>query len=291
MCAASSSVVYIHEPFKPVKYRPGICGAKFHYWFTYITDENENYYYQPLKKTTNLSYNLAAALRYFADAGGMKKIIKGYFQFMGYRRNEFIPLLKDPIALLSADWLATSFDMNIVVMIRHPAAFISSLKRLNWTHPFTHFLEQPLLMRDHLSSFEAEINEYANKDQDIIDQACLLWRILYYVVHKYRSIHSHWSFLRYEDIAKDPIQQFSNLYQKLGLEYTHEVETQILEYSVSPNQTQLKPPDFNLSRLNSKKNIWAWKSRLNHSEITYVRKRVEDISHHFYKDSDWESPY
>jgi len=40
MIANSPSVGYIHEPFNPTIYRPGICAAKFR-GFTYISKENE----------------------------------------------------------------------------------------------------------------------------------------------------------------------------------------------------------------------------------------------------------
>ena len=45
-----------------------------------------------------------------------------YFKFRGYN-----PLIKDPIAIFSADWLADKYDMNVVVLSRHPLGFISSL--------------------------------------------------------------------------------------------------------------------------------------------------------------------
>ncbi len=38
------------------------------------------------------------------------------------------PLLKDPIAVLSAPWLERTFGMQVVFSVRHPAAFAASLK-------------------------------------------------------------------------------------------------------------------------------------------------------------------
>ena len=40
MIAASPSVGYIWEPFNLFT-RPGVCGAGFPYWFTYVSDKNE----------------------------------------------------------------------------------------------------------------------------------------------------------------------------------------------------------------------------------------------------------
>lgn len=40
------------------------------------------------------------------------------------------PLVKDPFALFSAEWFADNFDAEVIVIVRHPAAVVSSIKRL-----------------------------------------------------------------------------------------------------------------------------------------------------------------
>jgi hypothetical protein len=77
--------------------------------------------------------------------------------------------------------------MIVVVMVRHPAAVASSYKRLNWTHPFSHFLVQPLLMSKYLSPFEREISDFARLEHDIIEQAAFLWKLvhIYFLVNWY----------------------------------------------------------------------------------------------------------
>src|SRR6185369_11076039 len=116
----------------------------------------------------------------------LRNVKEEYQFFLKHRRQGSRPLLKDPLALFSAEWLADRFNMDVVIMIRHPAAFVSSIKKLNWTHPFSHFLEQPLLMETVLSPFTAEIKEHASKEYSITDQAILLWRLLHYVTMNYQ---------------------------------------------------------------------------------------------------------
>jgi hypothetical protein len=41
MLSLSPSVAYIHEPFN-LHHRPGICKAKFNYWFPYMESEKKN---------------------------------------------------------------------------------------------------------------------------------------------------------------------------------------------------------------------------------------------------------
>ena len=111
------------------------------------------------------------------------------------------PLMKDPIAAFSSSWLASTFDMATIVLVRHPAGFASSLKRLGWSHPFNDFLAQPALMEERLQAFEGEIARMAKVEHDIVDQASLLWRMIYSVLLEYRRAHPDWIVVRHEDLA------------------------------------------------------------------------------------------
>jgi hypothetical protein len=174
-------------------------------------------------------------------------------------------------------------------MIRHPAAFVSSIKKLNWTHPFSHFLEQSLLMETVLSPFTAEIKEYASKEYSITDQAILLWRLLHYVTMNYQRRHRAWIFVRHEDLSQDPLVGFAQLYKQLSLEFSDQARARILEYSSPANPIDTDAPvgsDATLKR-NSQENMWNWKNRLTPTEIKTIRERVEDISKAFYTNEDW----
>jgi len=286
MIAESPAVGYIHEPFH-LNHRPGICGAKFDYWFTYIpiSEGNESIVYKHIKNTIAFRYNIIGefkAIRYLRDVARM---LRDYIKFSMYRLCNVRPLLKDPIAVFSAEWLASTFNMDVIVLIRHPAAVVSSFKRLNWKHSFSHFLAQPLLIRDHLYPFEAEIKEYVDKEHDIIDQAILLWRLIYHMVIKYKKKHSDWIFIRHEDLARDPLHGFQTLFKRLNLKFSERVREIIKEYSNPSNPSE--PPKASDIKRNSKATIWNWKSKLTMSEIQRIRSKVEEISSAFYSDEDW----
>jgi hypothetical protein len=122
--AASPSVGYIHEPFN-LTHRPGICTAKFPYWFTYINEENQAPYpyYEPLNNTLAFRFDIAAELPAIQSMRHVGRMLKNYKKFSLFRYRNAIPyLMKDPIALFSTEWLATTFDMHVIVLIRHMAA-------------------------------------------------------------------------------------------------------------------------------------------------------------------------
>ena len=105
--------------------------------------------------------------------------------------------------------------MPVVVLLRHPVAFASSLRRLYWRFDFRNWLDQPLLMRDWLGPFEAEIREQAERPADVIEQAGLLWNVICSVADQFREQHQDWIFLRHEDLSMDPMGGFQELFERL----------------------------------------------------------------------------
>lgn len=85
MIAASLEVAYIHEPFNIRFCGHGVCGARFAYWFTYITDENGVVYYEHLKNTLLFKYNLISQLKSIKNWKQIKRSIKEYTIFFKNR--------------------------------------------------------------------------------------------------------------------------------------------------------------------------------------------------------------
>jgi hypothetical protein len=281
MLAASPSVGYIHEPFN-VEHRPGICSAKFDYSRMYVSSENEHLYYNHLRDTLNFKFKLKEGIKALKSSKDVLLLLRDYALFLSYRIKKARPLVKDPIASFSAEWLSTKFNMDVVVLIRHPAAYTLSIEDKNWKPPFSRFLKQPLLMKDHLYPFEEEIKKQAEREHDIIDQAILYWKLIYHVFIQYRARHPDWMFVRHEDLSRNPVPGFQSLFSRLNLEFSEKIKKTIETYSSSSNALV-----GDSIRRNSRENIWRWKKRLSEHEIKRVREGVEDISRVFYSDEDW----
>ena len=290
MLAEAPSLLYIHEPFS-VSDAPsrGICNTEFKYWFTYITRENETNFYKPIRNMVHLKYDLVGGLKTYRSKVGLRELRCEYVSFLQHRQKYAKALIKDPIAFFSAEWLAERFDMNVVMVIRHPAAFVSSIKKLGWQHPFSHFQEQTSLMREFLYPFAGEIREHASKTYDPFDQAILLWKLIHYTMIRYQESHRNWIFVRHEDISRNPIDTFRKLYYQLDLEFSGETQKVIESYSAltNPSETDVPVGSEEILMRNSVSNIWNWKSRLTTSEIKRIRNSADDISQAFYSDNDW----
>ena len=281
MLALPSDVGYIHEPCN-LLHRPGICKAHFDYWFPYICDENESLYFDDLEATLSYKYRLAQELKVVNSIKDILRLLRDYSRFVQYRVFSKRPLIKDPIAVFSADWLAKTFDMDIVILIRHPAAFAGSLKKAHWDHPFSHFLKQPLLMRDYLDKYRLEIEEYANTEKDIVDQAILLWNIIHHVILIYKNNNPDWLFVKHEELSRHPIEEFGKLYSNLGLKFSKDIQQKIKSFSFADSKNK-----NSLLKRDSKSNILQWKARLTIDEIEKIKENTYEIASEFYTEEDW----
>jgi hypothetical protein len=288
MISTSATVAYISEPFNILNYDPGICAVRFEYWFTYVCEENEGKYLGDLRNTTQWRYNLTGALKSTRHPAQAIRMAGKCAQFAWYRLSQVRPLMKDPIALFAAEWLASRLKTENVVMIRHPAAFAGSIKDRNWRHPFSHFANQPLLIRRHLQPFENQISRFAKEDRDIIDQAALLWNLIHYMILKYKETHPDWIYVRHEDLSRNPVEGFRSMFTRLGLEFSRRTTEEIRKHSFAEaGCTARSTGELHNLKRDSIANIDTWKARLSRPEIDRLRYQVQEISRCFYSNEEW----
>jgi hypothetical protein len=284
MLALSRTIGLIHEPFSPVT-PAGVSGGPFERFFQYVCAENEQEYLRHMERTLRFSYDLRRQLPTIRTPKAAARTGVDVARFAAHRVRHARPLLKDPIAVFSSEWLASRFGAQVVVLVRHPAAFASSLLRLGWTHDFGSFLEQPLLLRDHLGRFEDEIRAFAAEEADVLDQAILLWRLVYSTVDTFRRRHPDWSFVRHEDLSREPLQGFESLFAALGVGLDDRIRQAIAEHSSEENPAELRRSHD--VRLDSRASIGSWRGRLSPEQVERVRAGVADVSPAFYEDGDW----
>jgi hypothetical protein len=279
MLALSPEVGFIMEPFN-LHHRPGICGAVFQQWFPYVCDENGHLYEKDLRACLDFRFRVADEAKAIRTPRDAARATRDFFSFTKHRLLGNRPLQKDPVAVFSVDWLARHFDMDVIVLIRHPAAFAGSLKAANWTFPFDHLLQQPLLMERHLRRFRADIDAQAKQPGDIISQSILLWNVIHHVIKKYSEGHDDWHFLRHEDLSQNPVDQYRRLYASLGLRFSSRLERQILRHSSANKPASLKR--------DSKANISTWKKRLTYDEIQRIKDGTLALAKDFYTEDSWQ---
>ncbi len=284
MLAAEDGVAYISEPMN-VLHRPGVLRARVPYWYTYITAENEGDYLRALREMLDFDYHLGAELRSLRSRKDLLRMVRDFHSFFVGNMHGERPLLKDPFAVFSAPWFAQRLDCRVVITVRHPAGFASSLKRLGWFFDFRDLLAQPLLMRDHL---EADRSAMEQVDPgDILGQAALLWKLIYRAVHQMQQANPEFLVVRQEDLAHDPVTGFRGLYEGLGLRFTAGAEKKIIESSSSGNPKELARNQHHSVKMDSRASIKGWKKHLQVEELERIRRVTEDISALYYPDEAW----
>jgi hypothetical protein len=283
MIASHPRVAYVEEPFN-AHVRPE-CPVR-HMWHL-VTEEDEGPFRAYVGGVLKFRYPWGDALRGRPGARQLGAAAFGSLLGLWRRLRGARPLLKDPIALFSAEWLAETFGMDVVILIRHPAAFASSLKRLGWTFPFPDLLAQPQLLQTHLAPFEDDIRRVHAAPDDVIDHAVLIWRILHYAILKYRVRHPEWVFVRHEDLSLRPVDEFRTLFARLGLDFREEVRRTVESFTSRANASEAPAGAVHELRRDSRANVWNWAHRLTPAEVARVRAGTEDLARHFYPEPAW----
>jgi hypothetical protein len=285
MLASNPHTAYISEPLN-VLHRRGVYRADVEHWYTYITKENADKYLPAFHDLLNFRYHLFSELGSLRSQKDILRMGRDLSIFMkGKLRRQRI-LLKDPFSVFSAPWFAQTLNCQVVITIRHPAGFASSLKRLNWPFDFRDMLEQPMLMRDYLESDRADMENMMA--DDIVGQSALLWRMIYRSVHTTLSLFPHFKIVRHEDLSLDPVSGYKSLYESLDLTFDEKVRDTILNSSSSENPSELSEKKIYSVKLDSRANMDNWKKRLTSDEITRIRRMTEGISNLFYSDESWK---
>jgi hypothetical protein len=287
MLAASNQAAYISEPLN-VLHRSGVMITPTHFWYTYICSENETEYLPALQQTIHFHYHAWAEIRSLRSTKDVGRMGRDAWIFLQGRLKRQRPLLKDPFAVFSAPWFASRLGCRVVFTVRHPAGFVSSLKRLDWPFELHDLLNQPLLMRDHLEPYRAELEQLGSNQHDIIGQNSLLWRAVYQVVHRFVSENPTFIVVHHEDLSVDPEKGYRDLYHRLDLDFTDNAKQTILTSSGSENPKELTRRKVHSVQLDSRANVENWKHRLSKEEITRIRELTEDVAALYYPGIRWD---
>jgi hypothetical protein len=279
---ASGEVGHVNEPFN-LAVSPGTLRVPADHWYAYVTAQNEDRYLPALTRLLEFEYPLVRELRRCRSRTDVLHTLKWWRDFVRSRGRR--PLVKEPHAIFSSEWFAERLGSDVVVMIREPLAVVSSWKRLEWSFDFTNLLEQPALMRDWLAPFEAEMTAALSPDRDLVDRVALLWRVIHSVAadERFPAVR----LIRHEDLSRDPVHGYAQLYEALDLTFTDTV-AKVVEASSSsknPGETSVERPHE--TRIDSRANLQNWRHRLSEDEIARIRAVTEETAALYYPELVW----
>lgn len=268
---------YVHEPFN---LSMTVYDSPIKYWFEFVSEKTEYNRQQEILTYLRSFYDVSFVNTFKANRNKniTRRLYRSFLNARTTKKSRII--LKDPLALMAAPWIYKTLSCDVVITIRHPAAFVASLKLKDWKFPFDHLLKQPELVDLYLLDFKDEIAFFTKNEGSIIEQGSLLWNIIYLVVIQFqKKYQTEWYFVRHEDLSKNPLEAFQELFQFLQLEYSEKVKQKIIDSTSKSEATTLER--------DSKANISTWTERLALSEINYVKEYTQQVWKHFYKQEDW----
>jgi len=282
--ASAQGTGYLHEPFNK-DLRFSCVNWLPEYWFTYVNEGSSEHIRAALIDTIHLHYPWMRNLRRVRNLRNLQSVWKEARRIQELQRTRARPIIKDPIAVFSAPWFAEHQGAQIVVCVRHPAAFAASLKVKQWHFDFQDLWQQEALMElPAMQPFRDRIHELAiNKNAVPIHvQAAALWNCIYGYLAACRIQHPEWHFIRNEDLSLNPQAEFERLFAFLNLPLTTKVRNAI-------HTTSTNDHAGGITR-NSAENIWTWQQRLSPDEIHDVREQTAAIGPLFYSDQEWSQP-
>lgn len=281
MLSLPSHIAYLHEPFNPV-YKASGYGIQPSYWYQHAGDGYPSFYRKKLEKLLKFRAVPPSDSR-FQGLGDFKVYLKRNYELLTYRWRCSRALVKDPLALFSVPWLVREFDMQPVILVRHPAAFVHSVTRQGWRFDFRQLLDQPQLMHERLFAFRDQMMDAAGFNWSAVAEATLLWQVTHSVIQQYEDARPGWLFVRHEDLSTYPVAEFRKLYELLDIPFDHHVQAVIGRYSGGRTNAQPKNPVNDIQR-NSRSLIDNWRQRLPESDQAYILKHTLPLAKRWYRE-------
>ena len=185
-------------------------------------------------------------------------------------------VVKSIHAQLSAEWLADAFDVEVLMVLRHPANVLASWLEVNLKDARNSTLEnRPEIRARYLEPWGVPL-----PGPDPIER--ISWRIglLVAALEDARSRHPEWHVRSHEQLCTDPVAEFQKLYAEMGLEWG-DSSAQYLDEHNTPGS------GFVVNRVASELSD-AWRHRLDDDQLATLRRVLAWFPITTWNDRDFE---
>jgi len=285
--ASAPGVAPIYEPMNYRYRRAGICAANWPGPYTFLAGPSLEYR-RAFADMLSYRYRYGPGLKQIDSCRDCMRVSRDVAK-TGWRRiSRPRPLIKDPNALLSIEWIVKEFNAIPLILVRHPAAFANSIRKRGWEFPFASLLRQQSAIESLFPQYKDRIESFSRNPPSIERQAGLIWSILYAAVHKYMRDHPDWLVVRHEDVAMRPEQHIPEIFHYLGLEYTNRVRRKMHSLTTRPVRAARPESAVHWMRRDSKRVSVEWKGELDRRMLKDVREETDPcVFRVFYDERDW----
>jgi FkbM family methyltransferase len=278
---------FIYEPFNPQS-PPGMAQPHFQHLYYYVDGGTFPEYETAAK-------NLLKGK--FPAFGGKKSPIKSRLSLLRksfgiakakHEGKKF--LIKSSEAMLWSEYFMRHLETQVLMIVRHPCAFVASCERMEWGFDLNNLIIQDSLYQKFIS---AEIGfsecDVAGISPRII-QNTWLWLVLY----KYALFLKKFTYendkelllVNHEDLCNEPIQCFKNIFSFLNLDFSPNTQRNLLRETTGDIVVTDTGIQHYFTR-NSKKTAVSWKNVLDRKTIDWIQSVTKNVANEFYANESW----
>jgi len=164
-------------------------------------------------------------------------------------------------------WLSDNFNVNVIFIVRHPCAVVSSqLNHPNFNRVFDEVDIFSLQESKHMDIFN-ELKHIRKNVKSKIEMLSHQWALQNLVPLADQYNNDKWITLSYENLLLNPVEEAARLQKFTGLE----IKNSLMDHLKIPSSsTQGK-----MARMDRKTQIRVWKDRLSNEEIRQILNIVD----------------
>ncbi|MGO8872608.1 MAG: hypothetical protein ACLQPH_14620 [Acidimicrobiales bacterium] len=132
-------------------------------------------------------------------------------------------LVKSVHAPLSIEWIASEFDVDVLVVLRHPGSILASWIALNYVDQYVPFVSRPSIQQ------RAEMLGVPLAENDHLERTIWQIGVLLTALEKAASHQPTWVVRTHEQLGIDPVEASRQLYGELGLRWNEKAEAFLTE--------------------------------------------------------------
>ena|GEM_PF-1202642 len=210
-------------------------------------------------------------------------------EFLDYKWQSKNPLkqrylIKDPMAFSLSEYLHRRFDMEAVVIMRHPLSTIASYKRLNWHYDTG---EVVAWARTMCADLEQVMQSAGLAVHGEVEQWALFWLAVNGVLENFIERNPAMLFVTHEELSLFPHDTLERLYGQLGLPFTARIKQKVTEHTNPSNPINPTDNRIHVLHRNSAENLNRWKHILTVEEAEVIQKITGPFVSRYYPESSW----
>lgn len=186
-------------------------------------------------------------------------------------------VVKDPLAIFSLEWYNKTYKSKTIIMVRHPAALVSSYKDHGWGVDFNDLLGQPEWCR-RFPLEATELTAFLKASPSHLERNAFLWKLIYQIVDREFRPLPDVLIVKHEDLLKEPLQNIKPILHFLKLANTNALQ----QFITTKEMINTRIGGSDASNFDSK-----YRNRLSAEEIETIKRITSPVWKKHYRDEDW----